>query len=349
MMNMRIFAFPKNSFCYNELLYREIERYGGDVVEGIFSGRWLISHMSRGDVAHFHWPSFQYARAGRVAAMAGFIRWTAILLMMRLRGAKVVWSAHNLMPHDRSALPILDVWARKLMISVASKIFVHGEHARLKLVERFPNAQKKICVIPHGNFVGYYPLGESRRALREQLGIAQSSFVYLFIGLCKPYKNLEELIVQFKRVEGDVVLVVAGKFQDPDYEKRIRALAAQDPRVKLYAGFIPDEQMHRYLTACDAVVAPYKETLTSGTAMLAMSFGRPIISVAVGHLLDVVIPDVGELYDPAAPAGLLVALQSMRRRTFDEARIIEHAGRFTFEDAAKKILPSLEDGIAAHA
>jgi len=340
---MKIFAFPKSNFCYNDLLYREVERHGGEVVEGIFSGRWMISNMNRGDVAHFHWPSFQYARIGRLSAINGFFRWTAILLAMRMRGIKIVWSAHNLMPHDRSTLPFLDVWARKLLIGISSKIFVHGEHARRKLVERFPDAEQKTCIIPHGNFVGYYPLGESKRVLREQLGIAQSSMVYLFIGLCKPYKNLQELILQFNRLEGDVALIIAGKFQDREYEALIRSTAASDNRIKIYSGYIPDGEMHRYLTACDAVVAPYRETLTSGTAMLAMSFGRPVISVAIGHLLDVVTPEVGELYDPAKPGALTQALQAIRQRPFDEARIIAYARLFTFEDAARKILPALDE------
>lgn len=342
MTNMKIVAFPKDNFCYNELLYREAERYGSHVVDGVFSGRWLISNMNRGDIAHFHWPSFQYAMPRRVAAIIGFIRWATILLAMRLCGVKIVWSAHNLLPHDRSVWPVLDVWARKLLISISSRIFVHGENARQKLVERFPDAQRKICIIPHGNFVGYYPGAESKDALREQLQIAPTSFAYLFIGLCKPYKNVEELIRQFARVEGDVVLVIAGRFQNRNYEERILSAGAGDPRIRFYIGYIPDDQMHRYLTSCDAVVAPYRETLTSGTAMLAMSFGRPIISVAIGHLLDVVTPAVGELYDPADPAGLLTALEAVRRRPFDEARIIEHAGKFTFEDAARKILSSLE-------
>ena len=101
--------------------------------------------------------------------------------------------------------------------------------------------------------------------------------------------------------------------------------------------------MGRYLAACDAVVAPYRETLTSGTAMLAMSFGRPLVSIASGHLLDVIDRETGELYDAADASGLRDALDRIRRRAFDESRILEHARRFTFDDAAARMVDALSD------
>jgi glycosyltransferase involved in cell wall biosynthesis len=119
------------------------------------------------------------------------------------------------------------------------------------------------------------------------------------------------------------------------------ALAGNDPRIHLYPGFIADEAMQTYLLASDAVVVPYREILTSGTAMLALSFGRPVVSVALGFLKDVVGAEVGVLYPPADPAGLAGAMRAAMDRRFDEAVILEHARRYTFDHAAALLVDAL--------
>ena len=339
---MKLFAFPKSKYIYNELLYEELESTGVEVVEGIFSGRWLFRHAVRGDVAHLHWPSFEYAAPRAPALLYRFVRWALILLLLRARGIRVFWSAHNILPHDRSTIGLLDTLGRRLLIRMSEVIFVHGRHAAIRLLEVFPAATSKLRIVPHGHFIGYYPVSGDQRSARDALSLPQESYVYLFVGLCKPYKNLEGLIEAFRRIEGNAVLLIAGKFQSRSYEDMIRKHAEVDPRVMLCPGFIPDPDLHRFLLASDVVVAPYLETLTSGTAMLAMSFGRPIVSVALGHLLDVVTPDVGELYDPEQNCSLHRALEQVRRRKFDESAILEHARSFTYEEAARVLAACIE-------
>ncbi len=338
-----IFAFPKSGFVYNDCLYAAIERRGATVVHGQFAMRWLLSRVRRGDVIHLHWPSFDYARRGRLAVALGFARWLAILGAARLRGATIAWTAHNVMPHDRAALPWLDTLGRHLLIGASSRVFVHGVEAGRALARRFPRAAPKFAYVPFGHWIDYYPYPRTltREAARASLGLAPSTFALLFVGICKPYKNVEGLIDAFRRLDGDAALIVAGKFQDDAYRRLVDERAAGDPRIRILAGYVPDQDLPRYVLASDAMVAPYRETLTSGAAVLALSFGRPIVSIATGHLLDVVTPETGVLYDPAPPDALTRALAKARATAFSEARILEHARRFTFDDAAEKTLSAL--------
>lgn len=134
--------------------------------------------------------------------------------------------------------------------------------------------------------------------------------VFMFIGLCKPYKKLHELVSVFRHSDPDAFLLVAGKFSDAAYRDRIVELAGDDPCIRIREGFIPDAQIQHFLKACDVVVVPYREILTSDTAMLALSFGRPLISVDFGFLRDVVTEQVGILLaldDPDSLASGVVA------------------------------------------
>lgn len=339
---MRIVAFEKSGIAYNEALYSAVESQDVAVVQGIFAGRWLLRNLRRGDWVHLHWPSFQYAvRGSTLSRLFGFSRWLALLTLIRLRGARIVWTAHNLLPHDRNASGWMDPLARRIVIAYAEKIMVHGPHAAKELTARFPSAAAKLDCMPHGHWADYYPVTATRDAARERLGIAADKYVFLFIGLCKPYKNLHGLVSAFRERDADSMLLVAGQFPDPNYLGGIRSLAAGDPRIRIVPGFVPDEMIQTYLAACDAVVAPYNEILTSGTAMLALSFGRPIISVDRGFLKDVVTEDVGILFPPGAHEGLKRALDAAQGRVFDEQAILAYARQFTYDDAAGKLIASL--------
>lgn len=340
---MRIVAFEKSGISYNDALYKAVESQNVTVVQGYFAGGWLLNNLRRGDWVHLHWPSFQYAVKGSyLASLRAFARWFALLALIRLRGARIAWTAHNLLPHDRHSISWMDPLARRIVIALARKILVHGPSAAKELSARFPSAAGKIAHIPHGNWADYYPVTSTREATRSKLGIPVDTYVYLFIGLCKPYKNLHGLVKTFRTLPGDSVLLVAGKFEDPNYQKHVEALASGDQRIRIIPGFIPDDMIQRYLVACDAVVAPYNEILTSGTAMLAMSFGRPIISVNRGFLKDVVTDKVGLLFSPESTDGLTDALAAARNRRFDEKEILSYAREFTYEDAASKLIASLK-------
>jgi len=77
----------------------------------------------------------------------------------------------------------------------------------------------------------------------------------------------------------DALLLVAGNFPDKNYYETDQRVVRKRSRIRIEAGFIPNEMMQAYLFSCDAVVVPYREILTSGTAMLAMSFWSAVVSV----------------------------------------------------------------------
>jgi glycosyltransferase involved in cell wall biosynthesis len=162
------------------------------------------------------------------------------------------------------------------------------------------------------------------------------AFVFLHFGNCKPYKNLDGLIEAFRRVaKCNDILLVAGRFSDNAYLATVLDLAAGDDRIRIENRFIPDEQVSDYIVACNVMCMPYREILTSGTAMLALSYGRPVLSVNRGLLRDVVRPDCGILIEPGDSLALTEGLQAVRNRSWVEADIVRVAAQYTFSDAAK--------------
>jgi glycogen synthase len=99
--------------------------------------------------------------------------------------------------------------------------------------------------------------------------------------------------------------------------------------------YIPDNMVSTYLAASNTMCIPYREILTSGTAMLAMSYGLPLISIKRGFLEDVVSKSTGLLNEPNNDSELKEAMQNVIHIDWSAKDILEHAKKFTFYDAAR--------------
>jgi glycosyltransferase involved in cell wall biosynthesis len=220
--------------------------------------------------------------------------------------------------------------------------FIHGSSAEADVLREFPAIAGRTVLIQHGHWIGYYPNTVSCSAARSRLGLTEGEFVFLFVGLCKPYKNLEGLIRAFGRLPGNPVLVIAGKFQDATYEATIRtAVSHSGNRIVLHSGFVRHEDMQVYLRACNVLVTPYNEVLSSGSAILGLSFGRPVIAPAIGCLKDLIVEGCGFLYDPSRPEGLQDAMRAAMDLKFDEAHIMAEALKLDWRESAKIVVNSL--------
>lgn len=339
---VRVIAFPRNGSAYTHAFYDALKDKV-EIVSGDWSGRWLWYNLRRDDVVHVHWPSFYYHVDGVLAVSWRFLRFALLFLLIKLRARAVFWTAHNLLPHKRCIIPILDVWGRVLMIRLANRIFIHGEtEAEKTFTERFPSAAEKIVTIPHGNWLGYYSEAPAKHIARQRLSLPQDAFVFELFGYCQPYKNIHGLVQAFIRIAGaDDYLLIAGQFSNDAYRADIERLAAGHPNIRIDSQFIPSASVPVYVAACDLICVPYQEILTSGTAMLALSYGRPVLSVDGGFLRDVIPPSVGILITPGVEKALVDGMLRAKQTVWSEERIRHHAKSFDFAQAAEILFAQL--------
>ncbi|NIA68520.1 glycosyltransferase [Pelagibius litoralis] len=251
-------------------------------------------------------------------------RWVKLLILLldvrlcRLLGVKVFWTVHNLVSHESED----SLWEKRIrrgLARQATACFVHSNGA-LPLLEHEYNTRlaDKTTVVPHASYVGRYPVsgpGEIAR-LRKTLGISDRGlgnrdFVYLFVGIIRKYKGIDDLVTAFRSIpDSDAKLVIAGSVIAPDLRDWLNAEAAQDPRIIFREGYIPDEELPVFLALADAVVLPYAQTLTSGAALLAMSYAKPLVLPETARVYDVP-GDAGAVYFD--PGRLPAALSAIRK------------------------------------
>lgn len=241
------------------------------------------------------------------------------LTAYRQAGGRLVYTVHNLAQHEGEAAAVEKAGLRRLL-ALADAVHVHSQFMADELQawsgrdqgEGLNLTGLRLAVIPHGHYIDAYPNQVGRNEARRRLEVPADSFAYLFLGLVRPYKGVEELLPAFRCLENPhALLLVAGQSRPPDYAERLAALAAADPRIRWHPRFVPDDEVQLWMNAADVVVLPYRRVSTSGAALLAFSFGKPIVAPTLPAFAELLAdnPALGLLYDPTVPDGLLDALR----------------------------------------
>ncbi|MDY6805825.1 MAG: glycosyltransferase [Cyanobacteriota bacterium] len=243
-------------------------------------------------IFHLHWTSFVLAGA-KTQEQANQLRKDFIdqLFWFAQKGGSIVWTVHNTLPHN-CQYPKTEIELRTGIVSLASKVHIHSEKSLSEIEEFFTIPREKLQVIHHGNYVDVYPNYISALQAREQFCFSQTDLVFLFLGQIRPYKGLDELIAAFVEVHKSIpnsYLLIAGNPVYPlkkgDLTERTKVFS----HIKVIEKSIPDDELQWFFNAADAVVLPYRQILTSGSAINALSFNRPVIAPDVGMIQEIVI------------------------------------------------------------
>jgi beta-1,4-mannosyltransferase len=167
---------------YAGLLARALGEIGVEMVAGHakeFTEEWVRANQGKVDVLHLNWLHLMYDApdlTGKVARAAGFI--SNLTLAHRL-GYKIVWTVHNLYPHESQSHE-LDHLVRMAAANLATSVIVHCEQARC-LVEQHFHCVENVMVIAHGHFIDVYPNTLSRSDARQQLGYRRRELCLSFL------------------------------------------------------------------------------------------------------------------------------------------------------------------------
>ncbi|MCW2238568.1 glycosyltransferase family 4 protein [Azospirillum canadense] len=273
----------------------------------------------RVDVWHMHWPEGTLRSPSRLLGLLRLTQFMLLVAVARLRNVACVWTMHNLESHERAHRDLeRRLW--RFLIPRLDGIMLLSRASRDLLLERHPAAREVPChVIPHGHYRGSYPDTETRLSARATYGWTSGERIVAFVGRVRAYKNVDALITAFRAMpDPDLRLVVAGDADDPDVGRRLRQAAADDARVRLDLGFVPDDAIQRPLRAADLAVLPYRDVLNSGSAILALSFDCPVLVPergAMGELRERVGAPWVQCYTGAlTPETLRDALDQAARR-----------------------------------
>jgi glycosyltransferase involved in cell wall biosynthesis len=197
--------------------------------------------------------------------------------LCRWRGAKIVLTVHDLLPHDTGEAH--KAAFVKLYAGVDAMI-CHSDSIRARLEAEFAVPEAKISVIPHGPFFYDLPPAGSDSVLHD-FSLEPGKMMVLWQGIIFPYKGVDLLLAAWQQVEAksDAWLVIAGTGA-PELLEQIRAQVAELglKRVKLHFRFISTEELVALYRAADVVVYPYRAITTSGALATGLALGKTIVA-----------------------------------------------------------------------
>lgn len=273
-----------------------------------------VRDEGRPDVVHLHWLHrfIDVDRpGGPVIATILAARTLLEIAILRLLGIPVVWTVHNVISHERR-VPRIERAFRRLAARLVDALVVHCEDARDIVAENYRlRTTDRIAVIPHGSFAPFYAHSIDQTDAREAIDEPTDEPILLFFGLIRRYKRVPELIETFSSLSvSEGRLLVVGNPWNAELRESVEAAAAGVSNVETTLEFVPEDEVPTYLSAADAVVLPYDDILTSGSAILGVTFGRAVIGPRRGCLPSLLGEGGGVTYDPAEPDGLRTALQT---------------------------------------
>lgn len=299
----------------------------------VYFTRGLLSFLNHKiDILHIHWQHpFLIARNRRTKTILKSAIFIVKLLLLKLFGIKIVWTVHNIVNHERE-FSSLELFFSKILAKLCDKLIVHCPSAKEEVTKVYGVSNSSIAVIPHGNYIQIYKNEMSKAQARERLKIGtETEIVFISFGLIRPYKGIDELIDAFEKLNSSKAeLLIVGKPYNKEIADDIKK-KCKNKNIKTILKFIPDDEIHVYMNASDIVVLPYKEILTSGAVILAISFGKPVIAPALGCISDSLDENGSFLYR-LEEKGLL---EAMKHALNVGAENLETMGEYNFKLARK--------------
>jgi glycosyltransferase involved in cell wall biosynthesis len=332
-----VLVTPRDPNPYQELLHRELRAKGHTVsyLDGptgshtanllLRPAHLLARRIGGYRVLHIHWvydwlPMWApRVPGGRRAAQFWF---ALCLTVARSLGYRIVWTAHNLMPHERTFHD--DDQARRRLASASDAVFTHSDAARGPLVGL---GARRVYTIRDGPYGRSEPgSGRPTRAeARQRLGIPPGRIV-LHFGVLRDYKGADRLARAVADLRHGLTLVIAGRCTDTALRDQLEALALRHPdRLIVRLGWVSQDDLDLYVAAADAAAFAFRSVTNSSSVSLALEHGLPVMIPKLDVFSD--IPSTAAIRYPNSDEGLGAALEQLGRLRDQDLAVMAEAAR----------------------
>lgn len=266
--------YPDNP--WHEMVYLGLRRRG-DRVSGVgpfFSVDEFVGQLGGElpDTLHLGWstPVTQVV-PDVVTSMQRVQRFVDTVRELKGLGVRIVWTVHNVVSHESHHVTP-ELTFHRLLAETADAVHVMNPRTVDIVAPLYVLPAEKVVQIPHPSY-------DVVRGTRGRHG-GGGPVRLLAFGEVRPYKGVLEfarLIDRARRSGVDVELQVAGRVGGAFSEADVRRCLEENDGVRFESGFIEDPRVSEVFARADALVLPYERGLNSGVALLAASYGVPIL------------------------------------------------------------------------
>jgi len=301
-------------------------------------------------VIHIHWvASILKACTSKDHADFCIRQFEKQLEKWHARGHKILWTMHNVLPHESVFLEA-EIELRKKIINYCDAIHILSEDSIELASEFYSIKNKKILHIPHPSYEGWYPNVIDRASARQSLGLGLNEFIFLAFGSIQRYKGILELVHAFKSLENHnattrLRLVIAGKPVDAEYIREISEEIGDASSITFIQDSMEDRDIQILFNAADVVVAPYQKTLNSGIALLAATFKKELVAPCSPGIIQTYNADTTLLYTGHHGDRLIDALHRSLSYKISKNKFIDILKRHRPKDISKTFFAAVTSNL----
>lgn len=283
------YDFKQTDYLY--LLYKDIIEGSSDIKLKDLS---FFAHirmvfgalLNRNTILHYHWLEFQDMKS-----LLGMPYKLLCIALYKLLGGHIVWTIHNLTPHDKRFLSLhksIHTW----MAKKASVLHVHSESVVERVSDFLDVYESKCIVLAHPEFPSItLSKKDAIERFSKNYSIGSERFktpTFLVFGGLSAYKGIEEITTVLCDDTSAFTLLIAGPFKKGQgvLKDKLTKMAESDERIILIPTFIPEEDYPLLFNASDICVFNYDDILTSGGIEMALAYKKQIIAPHKGSLSD---------------------------------------------------------------
>ena len=301
---------PKDFFNpYQTLIYSKFNAY----VTPVSIDRILrYKKMGISQLLHLHWDEYLFR------GDAEHVEWVKqTIKKFKHDGGRVIWTVHNQLPHELTQIEKQNFLNnREFIIAYSDLIHVHSEYAKSYLQNDFHVPASKIFKITHPSYLGWYAEPE------KKISTINTQKNFILFGNVRGNKGIDFVLDAFSRIDfPDRVqyIHIAGRGANTIDNKKLLQVS-----VKKTDDYIDDDEVPELFAEADYALFGFSSILTSGSLMLALTFGKPPICPAHQSIIE------------SLPEGLHDFLYIPNDST-DFARVIDYATSLTAEEYEQKV------------
>ena len=251
--------------------------------------------------------------------------------MVRGYGGKVVVEWHEVQDTGEARIPGVTRYVIGAMKRLLQRVDGHIVHSRydLDLLQRtYELPGDRVVITAHGPYDHHGNRPDSGAPARRE-----GDFVFLYFGVIRPYKGVEDLVAAFDLLPAEVretsrLVIVGETWEGWTLPLVAVASSANVHRITVINRYVDDAEVTEHFAAADAVVLPYQRSSSSGPLHIAMSSGLPVVVTSVGGPIEAAEGYAGASFvppsEPAALAAAMAKLPTIRGSRFDDPHSWSH-------------------------
>lgn len=318
MINVHTYKVFKGN-PYNQILFSAIQDKYHLVDSSLDKARQDLGADNQ-NIFHVHWEEFLLSKCQREADAENIVdKFIREIEAYKEAGGKVVWTIHNVMPHEVKFYYSM----RKLRHALSEhsdRILIHSNYLLSLLEAQLSPAvdRSKIHHLPHP---AYPPIKLLRR------GSSREEEVLIF-GFVRRYKGVEAFLEEYVNRNCAYPVRVAGAALTQDYAHHLFLKFGYIRRIGFDLRYHREEELPALFARAACLVIPSKKIYSSGVMMLALSCGLPVVMLDAPHVREALPPSYHSfLFDPGNADSLFDAVEAARSCSLETRRALSRAAR----------------------